>query len=126
MIHRTPLLAAAVLLMGFQQARAPADAPRRSVSSDVIVSPEWEIAPSLTYPSLADSHDVFSGQVVLNSELTAARRLKHCRVVSEDPKGEGFGEAALAGVSLGMISESWASRYEVGQSISLPVHFRLD
>jgi len=123
MIHRIPLLAAAVLSMGFQQAGPPAE-PLRTISSEVVITPDWELAPRLAYPALAASHDIESGRVVLRCNLTD-RRLKHCEPVSEEPKGEGFGEAAVAGISLGVITEDWASKHETGSAVFLPVYFRL-
>lgn len=83
---------------------------RSNVSSPIIaksqrttprrVTPKWSALPSLevqmqNYPERARLDEV-EGVVTLNCTLAITGRLKSCEVVSESPKGYGFGEAAVA------------------------------
>jgi TonB family protein len=78
------LLASALLSSAVQDSGAPAAAPA---------------APTCASPIYDAKHDckvIKSGSAKLQCMVMADGSLQSCKVLSEDPPGEGFGEAALA------------------------------
>lgn len=65
----------------------------------LIIDPPWKAAPSLAqveaaWPKAAAGED--NGQAALRCRLKETGALNDCEVISELPKGKGFGKAALA------------------------------
>jgi hypothetical protein len=63
----------------------------------LMIDPPWISAPSLEQVRAAwpaDVKEVESGQAALRCAISAEGGLKSCEVISENPKGKGFGRAA--------------------------------
>lgn len=85
------LLAAIVAML--LQGSAPAKAP------SIITNPDWLRRPSADhmaefYPSRARMRGL-AGRATVSCSVLADGTLAACQVISEDPVGEGFGEAAV-------------------------------
>lgn len=65
----------------------------------LVLDPPWTQAPTVTEVAAAwpaEAGDLPSGQAALRCDLNKAGRLAGCEVISEVPKGKGFGKAARA------------------------------
>jgi TonB family protein len=84
-----------ICLAGAAFAQPPA--PKGSVS--VVTNPEWLVRPTAAhldryYPPEA-ARQKLRGIVRLSCKIDQQGGLQHCRILSEQPPGAGFGEAAL-------------------------------
>jgi protein TonB len=108
-------LAAAVLMQG------PSEADLRN-------SPHWVRLPSAAevaaaYPPAAKAKRV-AGDVSLACTLDADGWLRACKVASETPAGQGFGQAALTLASAFRMSPLTAGGDSVeGRPVEAPIHF---
>jgi protein TonB len=65
-----------------------------------------------------------TGTVVLACRIDVRQRARNCRVLSETPRGYGFGSAALAVVRLGRISPAMRDGLPVYKAwVRIPVTF---
>ncbi|RYG08931.1 MAG: hypothetical protein EON96_19155 [Caulobacteraceae bacterium] len=80
---------------------------------------------AFTFPERALARGVEFGVATLDCEITPSGALTDCRVVSEDPVGFGFGQAALSGVLNSRISPETAARTAPETRSSFRIVFRL-
>ena len=64
--------------------------------------------------------------VVVECVLQREGRMSDCAVVSEEPPGLGFGEAALGGARQSRVSMSDTPRARAGETVRFSVRFRAD
>jgi hypothetical protein len=88
----------ALLMAAAVEAAPPAEPP--SQTGREITRPRWYALPSAkdvakVYPAAAAGRYP-GGRAVIGCTVTVGGALENCRLVSEDPPGVGFGEAALA------------------------------
>ncbi|MFL6843891.1 MAG: TonB family protein [Allosphingosinicella sp.] len=75
-------------------------------------------------PARAATESV-SGTAVLACRIDSRQRARSCRILSETPRGYGFGSAALAVVRLGRISPAMRDGVPVYDAwVRIPVTFR--
>ena len=78
------------------------EAPNRSAmmnSTTVVLDPPWTQVPTQAQVNAAwprEAAGLASGQAALRCGLDRTGRLRGCDVISESPRGKGFGKAALA------------------------------
>jgi TonB family protein len=82
-------------------------------------------APRLRYyPEKAQKANM-EGVAVLSCDVLPDGKLKDCTVVSEDPPGWGFGEAALGMVTLFKMRPTQKDGTPVESPVKIPITFRL-
>ncbi|MBS0360913.1 MAG: energy transducer TonB [Proteobacteria bacterium] len=102
--------------------------PNAGVS--VITNPDWRHGPSgadliRSYPKAALAAHL-EGRAVLHCGVAATGDLMGCRVVSEDPAGYGFGEAALSLAPKFKMKPQLRDGAPTSEGqINLPIHFSL-
>ncbi len=130
--------AACVLAVGVLQSGAAAAATAPSASDAPPVSdadPDWthEVTPGkcpagvLThyYPPGAQRLGV-TGIAIMKCQVAGNGSVDHCRVVSEDPPGYGFGEAAVKMSCLFKMKPKMADGRPVsGAEVTIPLKFKL-
>ncbi|MGC1301975.1 MAG: TonB family protein [Caulobacteraceae bacterium] len=72
------------------------------------------------YPAKAKKQKV-PGLVVVNCRIAPSGELKKCRIVSEDPKGYGFGGATLRAITYFRLV---AGPYGRTANVDIPIHWR--
>jgi TonB family protein len=116
---------AAALLQAAVPAVAPA-APRPSV----ITAPDWLRKPTAAdmaefYPKVAAASHV-EGRATIHCRVTASGDLTDCAVTTEDPSGQGFGDAALHLSALFKMKPMTRDGVPVsGAQINIPIRFAL-
>lgn len=93
-------------------------------NGEVVRLPAWVRQPIPEYPELAMSRGIESGDVVLRCETLAAGEFGACEVVSESPRGAGFGEAALAATRQARVKPRSIDGFETDGMIQFTVRFR--
>jgi TonB family protein len=97
----------------------------------VIADPEWERQPdagaiSRRYPERALERGV-SGRALLECAVAGSGALQDCRVVSETPKEQGFGDAALAMAwDFKMKPRTVAGEPVEGAHVRIPIRFQTE
>lgn len=74
---------------------------------------------------LREAPDDGSGLVELQCEVAPEGRLANCRVLSEEPVGQGFGSAAVSAAHSAPLSPDTAGELPVGRQVRFKVRFRL-
>ncbi|WP_291834140.1 TonB family protein [Brevundimonas sp.] len=80
---------------------APVPAPARP---SLITQPSWARQVPPEFPERASARGIESGRVTLQCTVQPNGSLSNCSVVSEDPAGAGFGQAALAAARRSRVS----------------------
>ena len=105
----------------------PATEPVTTVgpNGEVVRPPAWVRQPMPEYPELAMRRGIESGDVVLRCETLAAGEFGACEVVSETPRGAGFGEVALAATRQARVKPRSIDGFETDGMTQFTVRFRM-
>ena len=78
------------------------------------------------YPAAAREANIASGRVVMNCLVGTDGRLTDCNVKSDEPKGYGFGEAAMA-LSADFQVGKWSDEGlpTIGGRVDVPIRYEL-
>ncbi len=125
----TAVAAIAILLAGLASA-APASAapPGDRRTAKVVVDPSWVTKPTgeqiaQYYPAQADSARI-GGRVVIECHVQTSGSATDCTVISEDPPGLGFGEAAVKLAALFKMRPKTVDGVPVsGAGVTVPIEF---
>jgi TonB family protein len=101
----------------------PAEDSSRPSGEFVIVNPSWARSVAPEFPERAISRGIRSGRVQLRCVSTPNGSLADCTVVSEDPAGAGFGQAALAAARRARLSPRTVDNAAPGSTVQFPVRF---
>jgi TonB family protein len=74
------------------------------------------------YPREALAQGI-SGRATVECEIITGGQLDHCRVVTEDPEGKGFGDAAIQLAFEHTVRPDANGYMPVGRRVDLPVQF---
>jgi len=85
----------------------------------------WQVAPRAEFPATAAANGITEGGAIVECTVDADHRPRECTVVSENPEGFGFGQAAVHGVERGVLRPETPRHPQTG-IIRQPVHFRLE
>lgn len=103
----------------------PAPVPAPPVRQSVITQPSWARQVLPEYPERAIARGIETGRVTIQCNVQPNGSLTNCSVVSEDPAGAGFGQAALAAARRSRVSPRtvdgaaegavvrWTSRFQM-------------
>jgi TonB family protein len=97
-------------------------APLKDAEGRTVVPPRWIDVPSPSYPISADG-DLVSGTVVLICLVSTEGRPETCQVASEDPAGNGFGEAALEAAGRARLSPRMVDGVPTAGQIRFVIRF---
>jgi len=95
-----------------------------------IVNPDWEQKPSGNeaaqyYPELAQRTGI-EGRATVSCLVQADGSLNDCELVSEEPAGQSFGQAALKMVGLFKMKPATVGRQPIaGARVNIPINFRV-
>ena len=126
-MKRTATIAAAWVCVASAAASQPMP-PKTPPHVSVITNPQWIRRPDgeevgRYYPAEAAAAGA-SGRAVLKCQVTAEGDVKPCEVMSEEPAGKGFGDAALKLSALFKMRPQLADGRPVGgASITIPIRF---
>lgn len=101
-----------------------------SASAATITNPDWLVRPNAedmasAYPELATALSL-DGRAVVSCAVDTAGRAKSCTVVTEAPKGLGFGQAALVLTDIFRFSPKKVDGRPVpGGSVQIPIRFAM-
>ena len=115
-------------VLSFAVALAAAPAP--SGGKHVVVNPSWDRQPTkdellAAYPTDALVKGV-EGQVQIECRVVADETLADCRVVKEDPPGQGFGEAALSVQGVIRMHPKMVDGVATSEGkVVIPLHFKV-
>ena len=119
------LLTMAVTVLALSLAMGPAPA---SAEQDVDKTPNWKRVPSeqdflAVFPQAAMAAGL-GGKVRLSCRVTATGALTGCKILSEDPPGVGFGQAALAVIPQMLMTPAIKDGKPVEyQDLTIPITF---
>ena len=100
--------------------------PSVGPNGEVVQSPVWTRQPVPEYPRPAMRRGIESGSVMLRCKALASGALEACVVLSEQPAGAGFAEAALHGVRSARIQPRSVDGLETDSTIQFTVRFRVE
>jgi protein TonB len=85
----------------------------------------WQRQPAPEFPERAASRGIESGSVQLVCTVAANGSATNCSIVSEEPAGAGFGQAALRSMSRARFSPRTVDGVAEGGRARFTVRFRL-
>jgi len=91
----------------------------------VITNVDWARRPSADFPERAQSRGIESGSATLVCVVAPSGAAQNCEVVSEEPAGAGFGQAALRGARGARFAPSTVNGVAQGGRARFTVRFRL-
>ena len=91
----------------------------------VVRPPTWTRLPRPEFPAAGARANTEEAAVVLECQALTSGRARYCRVLSEDPPGQGFGKAALAAMEDARLSPREVDGRPVDASFRFTVRFRL-
>ena len=94
-------------------------APRISM----VTNPSWARSPMPEYPAIAMANGVNEGRATLRCRILPNGSLADCLVVDENPRGQGFGKAALAAATTARISPRTVDGAVEGATVQFAVRF---
>jgi TonB family protein len=118
----TPALAA-VSSNALVPVTAEAPAAPTTTRADWVAKPSGDDV-SEAYPQLAQTFGV-AGRVVLRCKVATTGRTEDCQVLSETPKGFGFGDAALKIAPLFRMAPATAGGSATASDVRIPIRFAL-
>ncbi|MES2834972.1 MAG: TonB family protein [Pseudomonadota bacterium] len=79
----------------------------------------------LAFGAAAQTVPAVDGRAEISCTVQADGRLADCRVLSETPEGQGFGEEALRAAAQAQLTPETRRRTRQGARVNFPVTFRL-
>lgn len=79
----------------------------------------------LACDAAAQTVPAVDGRAEVSCTVQANGRLRDCRVLSETPEGQGFGEEALRAAEQAQLTPATRRRTRQGEQVNFPVTFRL-
>ena len=104
----------------------PPPAPPAPPRPSMITNPSWARQPTPEFPERAQAGGIVSGAVSLDCQIQPNGSLSDCSVVSEDPAGAGFAQAALAATRRARLSPRTVDGAAPGARTRFTVRFRDD
>ena len=102
----------------------PASAPvAKDTSAKQAKASGWELRPVPNYPLLAVLRGSPDGFVEVRCRSLPDRRVTDCEILSETPKGHGFGRAAINAAKRGRLTPEFTANGK-GRRFVFPVSFR--
>ena len=99
--------------------------PEVAPDGGVVRPPTWTRLPRPEFPAVGARANTEEAAVVLECQALASGRAADCRVLSENPPGQGFGKAALAAMEDARLSPREVDGRPVDASFRFTVRFRL-
>jgi len=91
----------------------------------VTTNVSWARQPSPEFPERAAERGIESATVQISCTVGSGGEATNCSVVSEDPAGQGFGQAALRSMSRARFSPRTVDGVAQGGTARFTVRFRL-
>jgi len=104
----------------------PPPAPPAPPRPSVIRNPSWSRQPTAEFPERAASRGIERGRVSLECTVNPNGSMSGCQVLSEDPAGAGFGQAALTGARRARVSPREVDGAAVGARVTFNMTFVTD
>ena len=105
--------------------QAPPPAPKLDEQGRSVTSVEWRTRPLPDYPDKAQAAGVDAGAATLACITSPEGRLGPCEIISEDPPGMGFGDAAAKSALRARVYPSTIDGVPQGGRMRFTVRFRL-
>ncbi|RZI99421.1 MAG: TonB family protein [Brevundimonas sp.] len=101
----------------------PPPAPPAPPRPSVITNPTWARQPQVEFPERAMSRGIEGGRVTLNCLVQPNGSMTDCNVVSEDPAGAGFAQAAQAAARRARLSPRTVDGAATGARVTFTTRF---
>lgn len=100
--------------------------PPRDTRPTTISNPSWSRPPTPRFPGAARLLRITDGSAELSCTVTADGSLQRCRVLSETPRGAGFGTAVQAAAQSATVSRQTVDRLAAGGSVTFELRLHDD
>ena len=104
----------------------PPPAPPAPPRPAVVTNPAWARRPAGDFPDRAMQRNVEEGSVTLDCQVQANGSVSDCNVVSEDPSGMGFAQAAIRGTRSARLTPRQVDGVATGGRVRFTTRFRLE
>ncbi|RZJ16925.1 MAG: energy transducer TonB, partial [Brevundimonas sp.] len=104
----------------------PPPAPPAPPRPSVITNPSWARQPRGEFPSRAQSRNIETGSATVNCGVNPNGSTTDCNIVSEDPAGAGFGQAALTAMRSARLQPRQVDGVAQGSRVQFTMRFRLE